>query len=154
MYKWIKFSALSALLLSLVLWGCSDQPARDLTGPSVASYEQSENNGYTVVRTGTSSGGASVSATIDASGGKLILDKHELVIPKDAVSAPTVFSMTRLRDDDVIVGLTATRATTNDAGEKGFAVPVKLTLSYEGGTNLPADLSKLLRRAASETRCL
>lgn len=143
--QFMKLSLLPALALSLVLWSCDtlDDPASRLTGPEVgAASASSSGNGFTVVKEkDTSLGG--VTGIIDSSGGKLVLGKHELWVPKDAVSAPTSFTMAKVDGDLIRVKLTATQVTTNDIGSQGFAVPVTLKLSYEDAAEMPQDASLL-----------
>lgn len=139
---------LPALALSLVLWSCDYAGDQDVLGPQV-SLEESEvsegsegGSGFTVAKQKDLTVGT-VTAVIGASGGKLTLGKHELFVPQNAVSAPTTFTMAKLDADNITVSLTATQLTTNDIGSQGFAVPVKLSLSFEEATGLPDDLSVL-----------
>lgn len=140
--KWMRISMLPALALSLVLWSCDYAGEQDLLGPQVGASFDEGGNGFTVAKQKDLSVGT-VSALVDASGGKLTLGKHELFIPKDAVSAPTTFTMSKLDGDHIAVSLTATQLTTNDIGSQGFNVPLKLSLSYEDASSLPADLSSM-----------
>lgn len=141
----MKLSLLPTLALSLVLWSCDalDDPSARLTGPEVGAVSQSTSgNGFTVVKEKDLNAGV-VSGIIGSSGGKLMLGKHELVVPKDAVSGATTFTMSKVDGDHIRVKLTATQLTTNDIGSRGFAVPVTLTLSYENAAELPQDPSLL-----------
>ena len=85
-----------------------------------------------------------VTGVIGSSGGRLILGKHELNVPRGAVSGPTTFTMTKIDGDHIRVRLTATQLTLNDVGSKGFAVPVTLSLSWENAASLPEDVASLL----------
>ena len=141
----MKLAMLPAMALSLVLWSCDtlDDPASRLTGPEVgAATASTTGKGFTVVKENDLSVGV-VSGVIGSSGGKLMLGKHELWVPKDAVSGATTFTMTKIDGDQIRVKLTATKLLTNDVGSQGFAVPVKLTLSYHNAAEIPQDESLL-----------
>lgn len=136
--KLMKFSALSALALSLVMWGCDSLSESALTGPGDLSENlivKTNGDGYTTARETNPSVGV-VSAVIDQNGGKLILGKHYLLVPAGAVSGPTTFTMTK-PSDALKVELTATRLLGNDVGSAGFAVPVKLGMSYHDASDIP-----------------
>lgn len=124
---------LPALLLSVVLWACDFQSdvASPLAPEAGASFSTST-TAYKVAKAAAESG--SVSAVIGSTGGRLTLGKHELVVPKDAVSEATTFTLAKPDTSLLQFRLTATRTTTNDVGSSGFAVPVKLTVSYETAT--------------------
>jgi hypothetical protein len=141
----MKLAMLPTVALSLVLWSCDtlDDPASRLTGPEVGvAGVSTSGNGFTVVKENDLSVGV-VTGVIGSSGGKLMLGKHELWVPKDAVSAATTFTMTKVDGEQIRVKLDATQLTTNDIGSQGFAVPVKLTLSYDNAAELPQDESLL-----------
>lgn len=145
--KWTKFNLFSAAILSLSVWGCENlseptQPQLRSNGGIHAVITVVQSDGSTVVRETDLSAGT-VAGTIDQAGGKLILGQHVLDIPAGAVDAPTLFTMNKLDADHVRMKLTATRVTTNDVGAQGFAVPVKLTLSYKNAAELPNDQSLL-----------
>ena len=100
-------------------------------------------NGYTVVRETEESVG-SVEAVIGRSGGTLVLGKHLLLIPENAVSSNTTFRMAKEDGDHVRIVLSASRYGNNDVGRRGFARPVRLMLSYEGAANLKSsDLEEM-----------
>lgn len=81
---------------------------------------------------------------IGSQGGTLVSGGHRLVVPAGAVSEPIVFRM-RVREDAVEVDLTATGPKSdreNDVGSRGFAVPLRLELSYSGAESV-SDPSRL-----------
>lgn len=137
---WMRLSAIPALALVLVLWSCADlgEPTR-LMGPGEVSLEETETTtgtGYTIIKESDTNVGT-VEGIIDQNGGKISLGQHVLQVPAGAVGGPTVFSMSKLDGDHVMVKLTATQVTTNDIGSAGFAKPVHLTLSYKNASEVP-----------------
>jgi len=143
--KFFKFSALSALALTMVMYGCESLNESALVGPSEQSeiliIDRDAETGYTIARETDPAVGV-VSAIIDQNGGSLSIGNHVLTVPVGAVDGPTTFTMTKLVDE-IEVGLTATRLLPNDVGHAGFNVPVRLSLSYANATEVPADLSSL-----------
>lgn len=143
--NWMKLTAASTLALALVVTGCENLGEQRLLGtsePSRVLIEQEKQDGYVIAKQ-TDSEVGTVSALIGAAGGKISLGHHQLLVPANAVSAPTTFTMTKLHADDLRMELTATQLTTNDIGSQGFAVPVELTLSYKSAAELPSDESKI-----------
>lgn len=137
----MKYGFLPTMLLSLVLWSCDSlqDPAGKLTGPEVsAPSANTSGKGFTVVKENDPNIGV-VTGIIGSSGGRLVLGKHELTVPRGAVSGPTTFAMTKIDGDAIRVKLTATVLTTNDVGSRGFAAPVTLRLSYDNASELPQD---------------
>ena len=138
--KLMKASAVSALALTMVMWGCESLSENALVGPGEKSdilIIERDENGYTVARETDPAVGV-VTAVIDQNGGSLNIGNHVLTVPAGAVDAPTTFVMTKLVDE-VEVGLTATRLLPNDIGRQGFNVPVKLSLSYASVNNVSSD---------------
>jgi hypothetical protein len=146
--KLMKFSGISALALTLLLWGCDNlsDPSSKLTGPTDQSnilIIERDADGYTIARETDPAVGV-VSALIDQKGGSLSIGEHILTVPAGAVDAPTVFTMSKLQKD-IKIGLTATRLLPNDVGHAGFNVPVRLSLSYANAKTVPdADALKVL----------
>jgi hypothetical protein len=141
--KIMKASALSAFALTLVMWGCESLGENALVGPGDKSdilIINTDENGYTTaVETDPAVG--VVSAVIDENGGSLNIGNHVLTVPAGAVDAPTTFTMTKLVDE-IEVGLTATRLLPNDIGHNGFAVPVRLSLSYANAATALANANE------------
>jgi hypothetical protein len=143
--KLMKFSGISALALTLVMWGCDNLSETKLTGPSDESnilIITKDANGYTIAQETDPAVGI-VSASIDENGGSLNIGNHVLTVPAGAVSQPTLFTMTKLVDD-IKIGLTATRLLPNDVGHAGFNVPVTLSLSYANAAVPNAEALKIL----------
>ena len=82
----IKASALSALALTMVLYGCESLSENALVGPGERSeilITTTNGDGYTVARETDPSVGV-VSAVIDQNGGALNIGKHSLTVPAGA----------------------------------------------------------------------
>ena len=142
--KIMKASALSALALTLVLWGCESLSENALVGPGDKSdilIIETDENGFTRARETDPTVGV-VTAVIDQNGGSLNIGNHVLTVPVGAVDAPTTFVMTKLVDE-IEVGLTATRLLPNDIGRQGFNVPLRLSLSYASAAEVPANVNAL-----------
>ena len=142
--KILKASALSAFALTLVMWGCESLSESALVGPGETSailLAETDEDGYTIARETNPTVGV-VTAVIDQNGGSLTIGKNALTVPAGAVDGPTTFTMTKLLGD-VEVGLTATRLLPNDVGSQGFKVPLKLSLSYAGVAETPANAAEL-----------
>ena len=132
----MKFAMLPVMALSLVVAACDTAgELQPLTGPQVGAPSFSDDvTSFTVVKESDVTIGV-VTGIIGSGGGKLVLGKHELWVPRDAVSASTVFSMSKA-SSELRFSLTATRLTTNDIGSRGFAQPVKLVISYKDAVNV------------------
>ena len=140
----LKASALSALALTLVLWGCESLSENALVGPGDKSdilIIETDENGFTRARETDPTVGV-VTAVIDQNGGSLNIGNHVLTVPAGAVDAPTTFVMSKLVDE-IEVGLTATRLLPNDIGRQGFNVPLRLSLSYANAAEVPANVNAL-----------
>jgi hypothetical protein len=135
-----------ALALGLGMTGCSlgDQLTfpvqQDVTAAADLPFHTASQS-YTVVReTPTTGETQSVSAVIDRRGGELKLGGHLLSVPRAAVDRPTLFRMELAgrRNPDgtrsLVIELKATRVENGvevDVGDRGFAEPLNLKLSYE-----------------------
>lgn len=138
--KILKLYALPLLALSLAVGACENIGGPDgLTGPEASEPSQSllgldldaeDPNGYTVVKEKDASVGV-VTGIIGSAGGKLVLGRHELRVPANAVSGATTFTMSKL-SGELRFSLTATQLLPNDVGSQGFAVPVKLVANFQG----------------------
>jgi hypothetical protein len=76
-------------------------------------------------------------------GGRLTLGLHALVVPKGAVTRPTVFRMTTTFGPQIRVDLTAVDEETG-AAVAGFSEPVELWLSYRFVRMSNADLQRVV----------
>lgn len=142
--KILKISAVSAFALTLVMWGCESLSENALVGPGDRSdilLIDTNEDGYTIARETNPTVGVAT-AVIDQNGGSLAIGKNVLTVPAGAVDGPTTFTMTKLVNE-IEVGLTATRLLPNDVGSRGFNVPLKLSLSYAGATEVPANAAEL-----------
>jgi hypothetical protein len=140
--KWMRRSSLGTLALMVALTACESASDSGLLLEPKHETEQvliswKFGNGYTVVRETEESVG-SVEAVIGRAGGTLVLGKHLLLVPENAVYSNTTFRMEKEDGDHVRLKLTASRYGDNDVGQRGFARPVRLMLSYEGAANVSA----------------
>jgi hypothetical protein len=138
--------ALAVTALTLLAAACeTGGPTQPALEPAVEQGVVYSNSGqrFVVVKESDANIGV-VTAVIGSSGGKLMLGKHELNVPKDAVRGPTTFTMTKLDGEYLRVRLTATELLLNDVGSKGFNVPLRLSLSYENAAELPDNLEELV----------
>ena len=93
------------------------------------------------ILSGPDANGSAASAWIDSNGGTVKTAAYTLTVPRGAVKAKTQFVIQPLNDGTYTVELEAYQKTlfgTTSVGEKGFAKPVLLTISYakaEGVTN-------------------
>ena len=133
--KLMKLAMLPAMALSLVVAACDTAGEPHLlTGPEASAPAADDITSYTVVKEKDVSVGV-VTGTIGSGGGKLVLGKHELWVPRDAVSSATVFTMSKV-GEELRFSLTATQLLTNDVGHRGFAQPVKLVINYKDAVNV------------------
>ena len=141
--KCMRRTSLSLIALWFALAGC--ESASD-SGMLLEPKHENEQvllswkfgNGYTVVRETEESVG-SVEAVIGRAGGTLVLGKHLLLVPPNAVQSNTTFRFAKEDGDHVRIHLSASRHGDNDVGRRGFNRPVRLMLSYEGAANLGQD---------------
>ena len=124
--------------------------ACDVAAPSApaelsqsVSYSQSPKSNLRLVEQSSWAGGASVSAVITPSGGVVQIDQHQLAVPKAAVSRPTVFTMTVLYGNNLIIDLQAFDKASG-AEVDTFLVPVQLKLSYAGMQITKQDVNDLV----------
>ncbi|HEY0304849.1 MAG TPA: hypothetical protein VGC44_07740 [Longimicrobiales bacterium] len=139
-----------ALLLALpLLSSCADH---NPTGPAPSPTMQTQEGlvgdllGGTVdllsstvkllgsILTGPDANGTKVTAWIGSDGGTLKTAAYTLVVPRGAVNANTQFVIEPANDGSYTVNLYAYQKTvlgTVSVGEKGFAKPVLLTISYD-----------------------
>jgi hypothetical protein len=93
------------------------------------------------ILSGPDANGSAASAWIDSNGGTVKTAAYTLTVPRGAVSTRTQFVIKPLNNGTYTVELLAYQKTllgTKSVGEKGFAKPVLLTISYanaEGVTN-------------------
>jgi hypothetical protein len=110
------------------------------TEPAVnqtVSYNNSPKPNLHLVESESWTNGASVSVVITPSGGVVQLAEHQLVVPRSAVTHPTVFTMTLPNGSNLMVDLHAVDKTTGEVVDE-FSKPVLLILSY-AGLNLSVD---------------
>jgi hypothetical protein len=137
-----------ALAAVLVVASCDRLPD-DTVGPSgdtpVPAFYYSgpvyTANQITVIKETTTWGlPLSVQSLIGLLGGVLNLNGHSLLVPKGAVTVPTLFIMSTPNTSDVDVDLLALLPTLLgkllNVGERGFAKPVTVTLSYGRAYNV------------------
>ena len=143
------------VLLALGVASC-DHVASDATGlaggydPQLATaqtVEGSDGRIYTLVEEpNLASEEKRVTGTIGLLGGSLEVVGHKLTVPPGAVSAPTLFAMTRLPNGRIMVNLLAVQSdllgNVFNAGALGFDKPVTVELTYSRATNVtrPQDL--------------
>jgi hypothetical protein len=131
--KFAKFWGVGALALTLLVWGCDNVSDTALVGPKQKSSDVivTDYYGFKAVRETDPAIGV-VTSVIGREGGSLSIGQNTLTVPKNAVTSPTTFVMTKA-SDAVQVGLTATRVTLNDVGHAGFRQNLTLTLSFADG---------------------
>lgn len=114
---------------------CADGSAGPLTGPEGASLATSTGPAPVECPVSTT---RSTTATIGLLGGALELDGHRVVIPAEAVLAPTEFTLTVPASNYVEIDIKA-------AGQEHyqFRKPVSLTLSYARCTRTNIDKEAL-----------
>jgi hypothetical protein len=116
----------------------------DVAGPRQATEVA---GGYTLVeeRLGVSLTDLETSKLIGLEGGTVTLLGHSIQVPVGAVSSPTLFAIRLVTNGYVEVDLSALGGVGGviDVGSAGFAVPVKLTLTYSRASNV-SDPSKLV----------
>lgn len=133
--SWMRRSVVPMLLLPLLLWSCdsADTPTGALAGPASGPAFSTTSSSFYVVK-GHDGDTGLTAAVIGPDGGVLKIGEHELSVPADAVSEPTVFSMSLADSEHIRVNLIATRISADgqivNVGTAGFLKPVQLTLSY------------------------
>lgn len=127
----------------LTLLSCTSDKTSDVTAPRAATVVA---GGYTLIEDRIGISGSDLSATkvIGLAGGTVQLFGHSIHVPVGAVSEPTIFTIRLVPNGYVEVDLTALGGVGGliDVGGAGFALPVKLTLTYSRATNVsnPAQL--------------
>ena len=134
--RWLKLSALPAVLTALAVTACSErsEPTGVLAvdGPSFAANPDAKKK--KLIKGKQYTGPTFAQQLITPAGGALQLGDHRLEVPKGSVHQATVFTMQVIDDGFIRVELTATKngsTDKNDVGRRGFAKPVVLTLSYK-----------------------
>lgn len=132
-----QFTAVGALALTLVAWGCETG-----TEPPRSAALQAGGPAAGVLGTELSFANRAVAQLTDEVvrqkidpevGGELTLLGHTLTVPAGAIDRPTMFVMSVLAGTTIQVELIAYDPDLyNDVGGKGFNVPVQLALSYAG----------------------
>jgi len=143
MNRIMKFSALSALALTLVVWGCDSLNESALVGPAgsaprgdLISIDTTTNDSthYTLM-VNASTFSYTQSKEIGALGGYMELGNYSVSVPAGAVLAPTTFTMTIQGDGYYSASYRATRkdaaGTEVDVGKQGFLLPVGVTMPYD-----------------------
>jgi len=151
--KFMKFSALSALALTLMAWGCDSLSESALVGPNDSAPRgdlvsidttTADSTHYSPVAN-ASSFTYTMSKEIGALGGYMEVGNYSITVPAGAVIAPTTFTMTIKGDGYYSASYTATRtdAVGNavDVGKQGFLVPVGVTMPFN--SKVYRDPSKL-----------
>jgi hypothetical protein len=142
-----------ALALGLVLAACHGEDTivgppevePPIPAPQATVATDSEGNTYTIIEGPPLGLPLQLTKLISVEGGTISLLGHTLVVPKGAVSGPTLFTMLVGLNGKVEVHLTAlvpTLFSILNLGEQGFRKPVRLTLSYAHARNVqdPNDL--------------
>ncbi|HEY0674195.1 MAG TPA: hypothetical protein VGD27_18110 [Longimicrobiales bacterium] len=157
--NWFARRFAPALFVLAALTSCSDTSpsAPTLTEPQHLLFWSSDGESttakassgeYTFIRERSpfDLGGTTISAIIGVAGGTLTLGGHQLIVPRGAVTVPTLFTISLPLDPYVNVDLLATVQTLFgivNIGERGFKVPVMLGLTYSRATNV-TDPSRLI----------
>ena len=142
---------LGALVGLIGLMSCTSDKAGDVAGPRQLTTVA---GGYTLVEerlgVGVSLNDLRSTKLIGLEGGTVQLLGHSIHVPLGAVSQPTLFTIRVVTNGYVEVDLTAIGGLSGlsglgglvDVGGQGFAVPVRLRLTYTRATNVgdPANL--------------
>lgn len=138
-----KILGIATASLSLALWSCDgiQSSVRPELEPSPVMVASTSGTSLVVAWERNPTSG-SVSADIGAGGGVLVMGKHVLWVPENAVSETASFRMIRDVEHPLRVKLTASRAGDNDIGSAGFSTPVYLGISYDDA-DVPSDESIL-----------
>ncbi len=134
---------LVALLAVVGLATACDSPnqiaTKSIVGPR---HDVATSGGYTLMTTDATSD-QTKSAIIDETGGFIRFQGSALIVPANAVSGPTTFTM-RLHTQPYM-GADLSAVDANGLPVTIFPVPLTLTLSYARAKNqLPTDASKVL----------
>jgi hypothetical protein len=118
------------LLLTMAMVGACERAPTDLLSPGEADMSQSS-AGWQKVHGELPA--FSVSGVIGRQGGSIGVPGYTLTVPRNAVSAPTVFTFTSVNDGYMQVRATATAVGSddvNDVGRAGFRTPVYIQMSF------------------------
>ena len=144
--NWMKFSALSALALTLVMFGCENVAERSgaLVGPEQAAYAKGGVKRFRKLDLANPAP-MTVTAEVGSSGAVLQAGKYFLSVPAGAVKGNTTFTMNV--GTDGVVSLTAmeTRSdgTRVDVGVTGFRKRLTLALYYGNASGAITDATRL-----------
>lgn len=106
------------------LFGCVAEPgAPAITGVSSAAET------YLSLVVAPPTAGGTVTQVIGSKGGMLKVGNHALVVPRNAVSSNTEFTMTVVAGVNIVVELSARRVS-DGATVSSFSTPLTLRLSY------------------------
>src|SRR5215217_4609039 len=132
--KIMKFSALSALALTLVAWGCDSLNESALVGPNeapsayVISLNTTSDSASYKLMNNSSKTTYVLSEVVGPQGAYFASGKYSLTIPAGAVTEPTLFTVNVLGDGYYSAEFRATRVdelgNTIDVGAQGFNVPL------------------------------
>lgn len=148
----MRFPVVLAFALGLFLSACDSadritEPAAEAPAPQATIVTGPDGQEYTLLRARPLlSGPLQVTNLISLSGGSLTLLGHTLVVPRGAVTGPTLFTMIIGLNGYVEVHLEALGYSLLggllNLGGDGFRKPVRVTLSYANATNVgdPNDL--------------
>jgi hypothetical protein len=132
-YRSIVRSLSAAVVAALLLAGCAERGGKGETLLPEAAAPSMQGAGSLSKMAG-SIPVFDVQKQIGADGGELGVPGYRLVVPRGAVSQPTLFTFQSVNNGYLEVKLTATSggsAVHNDVGQAGFAVPVALSIAYE-----------------------
>lgn len=141
----------SALVLAVAVAGCEHtgqfEPVPD--APRFGTESSEGSGSYTLLedRIPSEIADLDVSKLIGVDGGQISLAGHTITVPAGAVEVPTLFTITLKTTGYVDVDLSATvtdlLGNVIDVGEKGFAKPVTLTLTFARSPNAPSDADEM-----------
>jgi hypothetical protein len=126
-------SAMVGLTTFVAISACSDPAGMDQLAPT----EPSAAYGRTLFECPVNEQ-KSVSATLDARGGTLRLDRHQMTLPLVAVTAPTPFTLAAPVSNYMEVRIRA-----NDQDDFAFAQPATITIDYSRCTRSNIDKVEL-----------
>ncbi|HEY8468704.1 MAG TPA: hypothetical protein VIL18_03630 [Longimicrobiales bacterium] len=155
-HRTMRLRVVLALALGFVLAACngddtivgpetSPQASPQIPAPQPVVATDPYGNTYTIIEGPPLGFPLQLTKLISVQGGTISLLGHTLVVPKGAVTSPTLFTMLVGLNGKVEVHLTAlvpTLFNLLNIGEQGFRKPVRLTLSYAHARNVqdPNDL--------------
>jgi len=131
--SWFRRGLLVVAAIGLAACADGSGPADRLLQPKAPVAAKSAHHSLTKVAGET--GGFTVSGMINRQGGSISYGGYTLVVPRNSVQHPTVFTLHALSSGYLEVELTATSTgswTPNDIGLRGFSVPVQLSIPVDG----------------------